>query len=175
MFRKRCPPRGSRWPGRDRLYRGDPSRTGADARRHPRACRRDPCRMTSILDWSAADERAVDLIRVLAMDAVQEAGNGHPGTAMSLAPAAYLLYQRLLRHDPADPKWPGRDRFVLSCGHSSLTLYIQLYLSGYGLTLDDLKSYRKWGSITPGHPEHGLTPALETPTGPPGPGPGDPR
>ena len=114
--------------------------------------------MTSILDWSPADERAVDLIRVLAMDAVQEAGNGHPGTAMSLAPAAYLLYQRLLRHDPADPKWPGRDRFVLSCGHSSLTLYIQLYLSGYGLTLDDLENYRKWGSITPGHPEHGLTP-----------------
>ena len=129
--------------------------------------------MTSILDWSPADERAVDLIRVLAMDAVQEAGNGHPGTAMSLAPAAYLLYQRLLRHDPADPKWPGRDRFVLSCGHSSLTLYIQLYLSGYGLTLDDLKSYRKWGSITPGHPEHGLTPGVETTTGPLGQGLGN--
>jgi transketolase len=129
--------------------------------------------MTSILDWSAADERAVDLIRVLAMDAVQEAGNGHPGTAMSLAPAAYLLYQRLLRHDPADPKWPGRDRFVLSCGHSSLTLYIELYLSGYGLTLDDLKSYRKWGSITPGHPEHGLTRGVETTTGPLGQGLGN--
>jgi transketolase len=129
--------------------------------------------MTSILDWSPADERAVDLIRVLAMDAVQEAGNGHPGTAMSLAPAAYLLYQRLLRHDPADPKWPGRDRFVLSCGHSSLTLYIQLYLSGYGLTLDDLKTYRKWGSITPGHPEHGLTPGVETTTGPLGQGLGN--
>jgi transketolase len=129
--------------------------------------------MTSILDWSSADERAVDLIRVLAMDAVQEAGNGHPGTAMSLAPAAYLLYQRLLRHDPADPKWPGRDRFVLSCGHSSLTLYIQLYLSGYGLTLDDLKTYRKWGSITPGHPEHGLTPGVETTTGPLGQGLGN--
>src|SRR6516162_7302989 len=173
MFRKRCPPRGSRWPRRDRLYPGGPSRTGADARPHPRACRRDPCRMTSILDWSAADERAVDLIRVLAMDAVQEAGNGHPGTAMSLAPAAYLLYQRLLRHDPADPKWPGRDRFVLSCGHSSLTLYIELYLSGYGLTLDDLKSYRKWGSITPGHPEHGLTRGVETTTGPLGQGLGN--
>jgi transketolase len=129
--------------------------------------------MTSILDWSSADERAVDLIRVLAMDAVQEAGNGHPGTAMSLAPAAYLLYQRLLRHDPADPKWPGRDRFVLSCGHSSLTLYIQLYLTGYGLTLDDLKTYRKWGSITPGHPEHGLTPGVETTTGPLGQGLGN--
>jgi transketolase len=129
--------------------------------------------MTSILDWSPADERAVDLIRVLAMDAVQEAGSGHPGTAMSLAPAAYLLYQRLLRHDPADPTWPGRDRFVLSCGHSSLTLYIQLYLSGYALTLDDLKGYRKWGSITPGHPEHGLTPGVETTTGPLGQGLGN--
>jgi transketolase len=129
--------------------------------------------MTSILDWSPVDQRAVDLIRVLAMDAVQEAGNGHPGTAMSLAPAAYLLYQRLLRHDPADPKWPGRDRFVLSCGHSSLTLYIQLYLSGYGLTLDDLEHYRKWGSITPGHPEHRLTPGVETTTGPLGQGLGN--
>jgi transketolase len=125
------------------------------------------------LDWSPADKRAVDLIRVLAMDAVQEAGNGHPGTAMSLAPAAYLLYQRLLRHDPADPKWPGRDRFVLSCGHSSLTLYIQLYLSGYGLALDDLKKLRKWGSITPGHPEYGLTPGVETTTGPLGQGLGN--
>jgi transketolase len=124
-------------------------------------------------DWSSADERAVDLVRVLAMDAVQKAGSGHPGTAMSLAPAAYLLYQRLLRHDPADPAWPGRDRFVLSCGHSSLTLYIQLYLSGYGLTLDDLKGYREWGSITPGHPEHGLTPGVETTTGPLGQGLGN--
>ncbi|HEY7263835.1 MAG TPA: transketolase [Trebonia sp.] len=121
-------------------------------------------------DWSPTDARAVDLIRVLAMDAVQKAGSGHPGTAMSLAPAAYLLYQRLLRHDPADPKWPGRDRFVLSCGHSSLTLYIQLYLSGYALTLDDLKAYRVWDSITPGHPEHGLTPGVETTTGPLGQG-----
>ena len=107
------------------------------------------------------------------MDAVQEAGNGHPGTAMSLAPAAYLLYQRLLRHDPADPKWPGRDRFVLSCGHSSLTLYIQLYLSGYAVTLDDIEAYRTWGSITPGHPEHGLTPGVETTTGPLGQGLGN--
>ena len=125
------------------------------------------------LDWTAADERAVDLIRVLAMDAVQKAGSGHPGTAMSLAPAAYLLFQRLLRHDPADPQWPGRDRFVLSCGHSSLTLYIQLYLSGYGLTLDDLKALRTWGSITPGHPEHGHTPGVETTTGPLGQGLGN--
>src|SRR5580658_4090812 len=107
------------------------------------------------------------------MDSVQKVGNGHPGTAMSLAPAAYLLFQRLLRHDPADPHWPGRDRFVLSCGHSSLTLYIQLYLSGYGVTLDDLKAYRTWGSITPGHPEHGLTPGVETTTGPLGQGIGN--
>src|SRR5215469_13110764 len=128
---------------------------------------------TSALDWSAADKRAVDLVRVLAMDAVQKVGSGHPGTAMSLAPAAYLLYQRVLRHDPADPKWPGRDRFVLSCGHSSLTQYIQLYLSGYGVSLDDLKAFRTWGSITPGHPEHGLTPGVETTTGPLGQGLGN--
>ena len=93
----------------------------------------------SKLDWSDLDRRAVDTVRVLAMDAVEKAGNGHPGTAMSLAPAAYLLFQRVMRHDPTDPDWAGRDRFVLSCGHSSLTLYIQLYLSGYGLTLDDLQ------------------------------------
>src|SRR5579863_5230205 len=122
------------------------------------------------LAWSAADQRAVDLIRVLAMDAVERAGSGHPGTAMSLAPAAYLLFQRILRHDPADPLWLGRDRFVLSCGHSSLTLYIQLYLSGYGLTLEDLRQYRRWDSRTPGHPEHGLTPGVETTTGPLGQG-----
>src|SRR3954451_10661613 len=104
------------------------------------------------------------------MDAVEAAANGHPGTAMSLAPAAYMLFQRLLRHDPTDPSWVGRDRFVLSCGHSSLTLYIQLYLSGYGLTLDDLKRYRQWGSLTPGHPEHGHTLGVETTTGPLGQG-----
>jgi transketolase len=107
------------------------------------------------------------------MDAVQKVGNGHPGTAMSLAPAAYLLYQRILRHDPADPQWPGRDRFVLSCGHSSLTLYIQLYLSGYALSLDDLEALRTWGSITPGHPEYGLTPGVEVTTGPLGQGIGN--
>src|ERR1700726_1700406 len=107
------------------------------------------------------------------MDAVQKAGSGHPGTAMSLAPAAYLLFQRILRHDPADPGWLGRDRFVLSCRHSSLTLYIQLYLSGYGLSLDDLKAFRTWGSITPGHPEHALTPGVETTTGPLGQGLGN--
>ncbi len=123
--------------------------------------------------WAETDRRAVDLIRVLAMDAVEEAGSGHPGTAMSLAPAAYLLYQHILRHDPADPTWPGRDRFVLSCGHSSLTLYLQLYLSGYGLTLEDIEHYRKWGSRTPGHPEHGVTAGIETTTGPLGQGLGN--
>jgi transketolase len=113
------------------------------------------------LPWSPADARAVDLIRVLAMDAVQRAGSGHPGTAMSLAPAAYVLFQRVLRHDPADAEWIGRDRFVLSCGHSSLTLYIQLYLSGYGMTLGDLRQLRTWGSKTPGHPERHHTPAAD--------------
>ena len=122
------------------------------------------------LEWTTTDARAVDLVRVLAMDAVQQAGSGHPGTAMSLAPAAYLLFQRVLRHDPAEPRWLGRDRFVLSCGHSSLTLYIQLYLSGYGLALDDIKALRTWGSLTPGHPEHGLTAGVETTTGPLGQG-----
>jgi transketolase len=122
------------------------------------------------LEWSQLDKRAVDLIRVLAMDAVEQAGSGHPGTAMSLAPAAYLLYQKILRHDPADAGWLGRDRFVLSCGHSSLTLYLQLYLSGYGLTLDDIRGYRTWGSKTPGHPEYGDFPGIECTTGPLGQG-----
>jgi transketolase len=122
------------------------------------------------LAWDDQDKLAVDVIRALAMDAVEAAGSGHPGTAMSLAPAAYLLFQRLLRHDPTDPAWLGRDRFVLSCGHSSLTLYIQLFLSGYGLTLDDLKLLRQWGSLTPGHPEHGHTVGVEVTTGPLGQG-----
>ena len=98
-----------------------------------------PSSSSQPLTWSDLDRRAVDTVRVLAADAVQKVGNGHPGTAMSLAPAAYLLFQRHLRHDPADPQWVGRDRFVLSCGHTSLTLYIQLYLSGYPMSLDDLK------------------------------------
>ena len=122
------------------------------------------------LDWSDLDRGAVDTTRVLAMDAVEQAGNGHPGTAMSLAPAAYLIFQRFLRHDPTDLAWPGRDRFVLSAGHSSLTLYIQMYLSGWGLELDDLKRLRQWGSLTPGHPERGHTPGVETTTGPLGQG-----
>jgi transketolase len=128
---------------------------------------------TSKLEWTDLDRRAVDTVRALAMDSVQKVGNGHPGTAMSLAPAAYLLFQRYLRHDPTDPNWLGRDRFVLSAGHSSLTLYIQLYLSGYGLELDDLKSLRTWGSLTPGHPEHGHTAGVETTTGPLGQGVGN--
>ncbi|MGK5534178.1 transketolase [Streptomyces sp. URMC 129] len=125
---------------------------------------------TSDLEWTDLDQRAVDTARVLAMDAVQKVGNGHPGTAMSLAPAAYLLFQKLMNHDPSDPDWTGRDRFVLSVGHTSLTLYIQLYLAGYGMELDDLKSFRVWGSRTPGHPEHGHTDGVETTTGPLGQG-----
>ena len=128
---------------------------------------------TTTLEWTDTDALAVDVIRGLAMDAVEAAGSGHPGTAMSLAPAAYLLFQRILRHDPTDPTWLGRDRFVLSCGHSSLTLYIQLFYSGYGLTLDDLKLLRQWGSRTPGHPEHGHTVGVETTTGPLGQGVGN--
>ena len=120
--------------------------------------------------WSDLDVRAVDTVRILAADAVQKVGNGHPGTAMSLAPAAYLLYQNVMRHDPSDPHWLGRDRFVLSCGHSSLTQYIQLYLSGYGLELDDLKALRTWGSQTPGHPEVHHTKGVEITTGPLGSG-----
>jgi transketolase len=119
------------------------------------------------------DRRAIDTARVLAMDAVQKVGNGHPGTAMSMAPTAYLLFQKWLRHDPSDPNWVGRDRFVLSMGHSSLTLYIQLYLSGYGLELDDLRGLRTWGSKTPGHPEVNHTPGVETTTGPLGQGVGN--
>ncbi|MFJ3897252.1 transketolase [Streptomyces sp. NPDC090083] len=122
------------------------------------------------LDWTERDQRAVDTARILAADAVQKVGNGHPGTAMSLAPAAYTLFQKVMRHDPADPEWVGRDRFVLSVGHSSLTLYTQLYLAGFGLQLDDLKAFRTAGSKTPGHPEYGHTAGVETTTGPLGQG-----
>ena len=125
------------------------------------------------LEWNDLDKQAVDTARLLAADAVQKVGNGHPGTAMSLAPAAYLIYQKLMRHNPADPHWRARDRFVLSCGHSSLTQYIQLYLAGYDVTLDDLKSLRTWGSNTPGHPEHKHTPGVEVTTGPLGQGIGN--
>lgn len=121
-------------------------------------------------DWTELDSVAVDTVRVLAADAVQKVGNGHPGTAMSLAPLAYTLFQRQLRHDPSDTHWIGRDRFVLSCGHSSLTLYLQLYLGGFGLELADIEALRTWGSLTPGHPEYHHTKGVEITTGPLGQG-----
>ncbi|MFC6235866.1 transketolase, partial [Leucobacter soli] len=126
--------------------------------------------MANELDWNELDDRAVDTARVLAADAVEKVGNGHPGTAISLAPAAYLLYQRVMRHDPADTDWLGRDRFILSVGHSSLTQYVQLYLGGFGLELSDLEALRTWGSKTPGHPEYGHTAGVEITTGPLGQG-----
>ena len=126
--------------------------------------------MSSVTGWTTLDDQVVAHARALAADAVQKVGNGHPGTAMSLAPVAYTLFQRHLIHDPSDPQWLGRDRFILSCGHSSLTLYIQLYLSGYGLEMKDLESFRTWGSLTPGHPEFGHTAGVEMTTGPLGQG-----
>jgi transketolase len=126
--------------------------------------------MTQIAGWNELDDKAVAIARALAMDAVQKVGNGHPGTAMSLAPVAYNLFQRHLVHDPADPHWLGRDRFILSCGHSSLTLYTQLFFSGYGLEMEDMQSFRTWNSLTPGHPEFGHTAGVEMTTGPLGAG-----
>ena len=126
--------------------------------------------MSTPTGWSELDDRAVAYARALAADAVQNVGNGHPGTAMSLAPVAYLLFQHHLVHDPSDPSWLGRDRFILSCGHSSLTLYTQLFYSGYGLEMEDLKTFRTWGSLTPGHPEFGHTAGVEMTTGPLGQG-----
>ncbi len=126
--------------------------------------------MTKINGWTELDDRAVAYARALAMDAVQKVGNGHPGTAMALAPVAYNLFQRHLIHDPADPQWLGRDRFILSCGHSSMTLYTQLFFSGYGLEMEDIQSFRTWGSLTPGHPEFGHTAGVEMTTGPLGAG-----
>ena len=126
--------------------------------------------MSKPAGWTTLDDRAVAYARALAADAVQKVGNGHPGTAMSLAPVAYLLFQRHLVHDPSDSHWLGRDRFILSCGHSSLTLYIQLYLSGYGLEMKDLENFRTWSSLTPGHPEYGHTAGVEMTTGPLGQG-----
>ncbi|SOD74002.1 transketolase [Jatrophihabitans sp. GAS493] len=123
--------------------------------------------------WSELDTKSVDTARLLAADAVQKVGNGHPGTAMSLAPLAYLLFQKVLTHSPSDPNWVARDRFILSNGHSSLTLYCQLFLAGYGLEIDDIKALRTWGSLTPGHPEHGHTLGVETTTGPLGQGVGN--
>ena len=126
--------------------------------------------MSSMSGWSEMDDRVIAYSRALAADAVQKVGNGHPGTAMSLAPVAYTLFQRHLVHDPSDPQWVGRDRFILSCGHSSLTLYTQLFLSGYGVELKDLQEFRTWGSLTPGHPEFGHTAGVEMTTGPLGQG-----
>jgi len=126
--------------------------------------------MSSIANWSPLDDQVITHARALAMDAVQKVGNGHPGTAMSLAPVAYLLFQKHLVHDPSDPQWIGRDRFILSCGHSSMTLYTQLFLSGYGLEIKDLQEFRTWGSLTPGHPEFGHTVGVEMTTGPLGQG-----
>ncbi|MFM2214772.1 MAG: hypothetical protein RJA88_141 [Actinomycetota bacterium] len=126
--------------------------------------------MTEINGWTELDDRAVAYARALAMDAVQKVGNGHPGTAMALAPVAYNLFQRHLIHDPSDPQWLGRDRFILSCGHSSMTLYTQLFFSGYGLEMEDIQSFRTWGSLTPGHPEFGHTAGVEMTTGPLGAG-----
>ncbi|WP_051298468.1 transketolase [Arthrobacter castelli] len=132
--------------------------------------RRNVLYLEEQLNWSDLDQRAVDTVRVLAADAVEKVGNGHPGTAMSLAPAAYMIFQKFMRHDPSDPDWTGRDRFVLSPGHTSLTLYIQLFLSGYGLEVEDLEQFRTWGSQTPGHPEYRHTTGVEITTGPLGQG-----
>jgi transketolase len=126
--------------------------------------------LVATLQWEPIDDKAVTTAKILAADAVEKVGNGHPGTAISLAPAAYLLFQKVMRKDPADQDWLGRDRFILSVGHSSLTQYIQLYLGGYGLELDDLKALRTWGSLTPGHPEYGHTKGVEITTGPLGQG-----
>ena len=122
------------------------------------------------LQWDHIDDEAVKTAKLLAADAVEQAGSGHPGAAISLAPAAYLLYNKVMNVDPADPRWIGRDRFILSAGHSSLTQYVQLYLSGFGLELDDVKKLRTAGSLTPGHPEYGHTKGVEITTGPLGTG-----
>src|SRR4051794_16997227 len=126
--------------------------------------------MTTATETTALDKLCVDAIRVLSMDGVQKANSGHPGTPMALAPAAYVLYTRLMKHSPSDPSWPDRDRFVLSCGHASMLLYSILYLTGYGLELDDLKSFRQLSSRTAGHPEYGHVPGVEVTTGPLGQG-----
>src|SRR5690349_21657652 len=119
---------------------------------------------------SETDQLCIDTIRTLSMDAIQKANSGHPGLPMAMAPAAYLLFRRIMTHDPADPTWPDRDRFVLSAGHGSMLLYSVLHLTGYDLSLDEIKNFRQWGSKTPGHPEYGLTPGVEITTGPLGQG-----
>jgi len=153
---------------------GAPSKSDLASGHHPGAQKLPRMRKVDIhvaaLSWDELDKKAVDTARILAADAVEKVGNGHPGTAMSLAPAAYLLFQKVMRQDPSDTHWVGRDRFILSAGHSSLTQYVQLYLGGYGLELDDLKALRTWGSKTPGHPEYGHTDGVEITTGPLGQG-----
>src|SRR5262245_55905962 len=180
-------PSGPLWRGRSRLLlpRSGRHKPGISRGTLPSQRRSSTVRSTSVSviddltqlttprvpdDWTDVDTRAVDTIRVLAAEAVQRCGSGHPGTAMSLAPLAYVLFQRVLRHDPTDPAWTGRDRFVLSAGHASLILYLQLFLSGYGLELEDIKQLRTWGSKTPGHPEYGHTGGVEITTGPLGQG-----
>lgn len=133
-------------------------------------CYQEELAVMNNLEWSELDQAAVDTARILAADAVEKVGNGHPGTAISLAPVAHLLFQKVMTHDPSNPDWVGRDRFILSVGHSSLTLYNQLYLTGYGLELSDLKALRTWDSLTPGHPEYGHTKGVEITTGPLGQG-----
>ena len=126
--------------------------------------------MAENLQWTETDQRAVDTARILAADAVEKVGSGHPGTAMSLAPVAYLLFQKVMNQDPADDRWEGRDRFILSPGHTSLTLYTQLFLGGYGLEMKDLEELRTWGALTPGHPEYKHTKGVEITTARSGPG-----
>ncbi|WP_329357869.1 transketolase [Streptomyces anulatus] len=168
-----APPNAPEAPNTPDAPNGSGGSSGSNASRGAGTGPRDPRLAPPLADaagWGPLDVRAVDTVRVLAADAVQKAGHGHPGTAMSLAPLAYLLFQQVMRHDPADDQWLGRDRFVLSCGHSSLTLYIQLYLSGYGMELADLEALRTWGSSTPGHPEYRHTRGVEITTGPLGQG-----
>ena len=125
---------------------------------------------TATTSGVAIEELCINTVRTLAMDAVQQADSGHPGTPMALAPLCYVLWTKHLRYNPKNPQWSGRDRFVLSCGHASMLLYSLLYLTGYDLSLDELKRFRQWGSRTPGHPEYRHTPGVETTTGPLGQG-----
>ncbi|MBI1967530.1 MAG: transketolase, partial [Gemmatimonadetes bacterium] len=132
-----------------------------------------PEAVTAAPGTTALDQLCINTIRALAMDAVQQADSGHPGTAMALAPLGYVLWTRHLKYNPANPEWPDRDRFVLSAGHACVLMYSLLYLTGYELPLEEIKHFRQWGSRTPGHPEYGLTPGVEATTGPLGQGTGN--